>query len=304
MKTLLYKFCLLIVFIVCSLVAIAQSDSLTIDSLKKVLLTEKEDTNKVNTLNAIRDILSEKDYEKLAIQNNKNPDAELLQISNQALHLAQKLNFKKGEEKAFKGIADYYVFNPSVYINNVIEAQKISIALNEKENTGWYYVDIGQTYSNIDKDAESLNKLFLGLKIFEELNDTFSEAYCTALIAQTYLEQENYSDGLKYSLLCLKLSKESGNIRFIAAAYNTLGDVYYNLGNYDSALQKHLTAIKIWNDSSSVNQSSYTYIGASSYGTIGNIHEKEGHLVQMKEGKAVAEKIYRVALQNYFVSLK
>ena len=50
MKILLYKVGLVVIFVVCCADVHAQSDSLKIDSLKKVLQTEKEDTNKVNTL--------------------------------------------------------------------------------------------------------------------------------------------------------------------------------------------------------------------------------------------------------------
>ena len=50
MKTLYCKISLFVFFVVFSFKSIAQSDSLYIDSLKKVLLTAKEDTNKVSTL--------------------------------------------------------------------------------------------------------------------------------------------------------------------------------------------------------------------------------------------------------------
>ncbi len=46
----LLKRLLFVIFMLCSFIAYMQSDSLQIDSLKKVLLTQKEDTNKVNTL--------------------------------------------------------------------------------------------------------------------------------------------------------------------------------------------------------------------------------------------------------------
>ena len=53
MKIHLYKISLLFILSAFSFKAYSQAsvaDSLKIDSLKKVLLTEKEDTNKVNTL--------------------------------------------------------------------------------------------------------------------------------------------------------------------------------------------------------------------------------------------------------------
>ena len=51
MKSLVYKACLSAIFIVSSVVANAQYDtSQIVDSLKKVILKEKDDTNKVKAI--------------------------------------------------------------------------------------------------------------------------------------------------------------------------------------------------------------------------------------------------------------
>ncbi len=76
-------------FVVIAFNSNAQPDSLKIDSLKKVLLTAKEDRNKVNTLNQ---------FGNLIVQDRNNA----MQYAKQALALSQKLNFKNEE-----GTADY-----------------------------------------------------------------------------------------------------------------------------------------------------------------------------------------------------
>src|SRR4051794_9411463 len=68
-------------------------DSLQFDSLKKVLQTEKEDTNKVNTLNALSHTLIQKG-------NYKNA----MQLGNEALSLAEKLNYSRGKGTAYRTI--------------------------------------------------------------------------------------------------------------------------------------------------------------------------------------------------------
>ena len=54
----LNKSCLVVLLSVFVITAHAQHDSLHIDSLKKVLLTQKEDTNKVNILLQLGNIYS------------------------------------------------------------------------------------------------------------------------------------------------------------------------------------------------------------------------------------------------------
>lgn len=161
MKTLLCKACLFIIFIVCSLTVAAQSDSLKIDSLKKVLQTEKEDTNKVNTLNEIAINILETDA-----KNN-------MFYAKQALSLADKLNFKRGKEIAYVNIAleDPYQSNNTGFIKNLLQAIKISIELGEKRNTGLYYSDIGEGYFGEENYPEALKNLYEALKLFEQIND-------------------------------------------------------------------------------------------------------------------------------------
>lgn len=86
MKIFCCQTCLLIISLFFWFDGYTQSDSPKMDSLKKVLLTEKEDTNKVNTLLELgKYYFNEFDVENSSV------------YTNLALHLSQKLNFKKGE---------------------------------------------------------------------------------------------------------------------------------------------------------------------------------------------------------------
>ena len=65
-------------------------DSLKIDSLQKVLVNQKEDTNKLNTLIYLgRAFWSEKDF------------TNAVRIANDALSISNNLNFKKGVAAAY-----------------------------------------------------------------------------------------------------------------------------------------------------------------------------------------------------------
>src|SRR5207249_10195811 len=95
MKTLIYKIILFFIIGVYSSIAFTQNN--TIDSLQKVLRTQKEDSNKVNTLNELSNTL-------LIDNNYKNA----MQFANEALLLSRKINFNKGEGIAYNNIGHIY----------------------------------------------------------------------------------------------------------------------------------------------------------------------------------------------------
>ena len=93
MKFHLNNIFLVVIITVCSFKAYSQASaaaSLKIDSLEKILLTEKEDTNKVNTLNDLGKTFWEKGNYENALQN-----------ARQALNLSEKINYKKGKAAAY-----------------------------------------------------------------------------------------------------------------------------------------------------------------------------------------------------------
>src|SRR6476660_9478075 len=109
---LMLKTFLLFVIILYSFASYPQtnlSDSLKIDSLKKVLQIQKEDTNKVNTLNELSESTNGFFYVK---------DYHVsLQFANSALILSNKLNYIKGKGRSLQNIANVYSNN-----NKFVEA--------------------------------------------------------------------------------------------------------------------------------------------------------------------------------------
>ena len=97
MKTLLMKLCLFNLLLIFWVNACAQRDSLKIDSLKKVLQTEKEDTNKVNTLNELSLNLI-----------YANAYSEVIPVADEAIALSQKNKFINGEATALSNKGNAY----------------------------------------------------------------------------------------------------------------------------------------------------------------------------------------------------
>ena len=88
-KRIMRTYMLIIISLFTSFSLSAQSASLRIDSLKKVLQAQKEDTNKVITLNKLSESF-------VTIADNDSAK----QYAIKALSLSVKLNYKKGEADA------------------------------------------------------------------------------------------------------------------------------------------------------------------------------------------------------------
>ena len=110
MKILLFKTCFVVLLVAGAFKSNGQSDSLRIDSLKKVLLTEEEDTKKVNTLNMLSYLFRDSDYKAG------------LKYSDSALALSTKLDYRKGEADCILIISLLYGVN-----NNFIQVIQYAI---------------------------------------------------------------------------------------------------------------------------------------------------------------------------------
>ncbi|MEO8711544.1 MAG: ATP-binding protein [Parafilimonas sp.] len=224
MKTFLCKTCVLIVFGVFSISGYGQSDSLKIDSLKNVLLTQKEDTNKVNTLNELGKTFFYK-------SDNKS----VAQYTNEALTLAEKLNYNKGLSIAYRTKARnssnseemLHFFNLS-----------ISFAKESKDSSEiyWSYFTKGDLCRSSENFTEALSSYLEALKIAELTRDKNNMALAYDGIAAVYLLLGNDAEVLKNYTAALKLFTQLKSFEDIASCYLGIGNNYYNKGDYNTAL--------------------------------------------------------------------
>ncbi len=231
MKTLFCQTSLLLVLTIFSLSGYTQSDSLKIDSLKKVLITEKEDTNKVNTL-----------FKLIGAYYNEFDTGKVLIAANQALAISKKISFKKGEGKTLLILSGYYGFfgqnDESIKDGNL--ALNIFKEIGDQANIAFSYVALASVYLNMGNTTESLKLFYEALKIYEEIKDKKNVADCLSNIGFAYYYQENYQQSLialssaldKYKEMKTEIGSEQCYI-YIANIYN-IQKKYREALNYDS----------------------------------------------------------------------
>ncbi|MFI5219767.1 MAG: tetratricopeptide repeat protein [Bacteroidia bacterium] len=267
MKKILIIFCLLVQF--------SFAQTVKLDSLQKMLTTQTEDSNKVNTLiNLSRELLATGDYD------TSN------QYAFNAASLSQKIKFGKGEGRSYNIIGIIYM-NQGNYpeaLKNYSAALKV---FKEIEDNKWIancFTNIGEAYRLQGNYSEALKKYFAALKIREEIGDKNGIDVAYNNIGIVYMNQGNYPEALKNYFTSLKIREEDGNQQGISVSYNNIGEVYGLQGDYAQALKNHLASLKIKEKIGDKRGIAY------SYGNIGIIYYNQRN--------------YAEALRNFFSSLK
>jgi two-component system, NtrC family, sensor kinase len=278
-------------FILCS--ANSYSQNKTIDSLQKILKTEKkEDSNKVNTLNALSLNFSQ-----------KRDSASAMQSALSALSLAQKIHFKKGEAEAYYQIGGVYEFlgiYPEAFKNYFI-------ALKAQEKVGGKK-DVAKSYSSISianydegSFGDALKYQYAALKLFEEIEDKKRIARSYQILGIIYSAQGSDSVALENYKSSLKFSSNSGDKAAEAQTLTSIGRSYSNMGDGNKANEEVFAALKIYEQ---LGDTAPIWGLPFCYSTLGGNYEALGEAAAENGKKTEASMYYSESLKYYFESLK
>ena len=252
-----YLFILIILLISRLLSAQSKTDSLQTSLVKHNTV----DTVKVNLLNDIAHECSlNSDFDKS------------LKYANEALKLADKLNFTKGKNQSLNSIGIIYK-SQGDYLNALEYFQKslkISKKLADKNGVSRIYVEIGTIYRFQGDYSKALEYHKKALKIREELGNKSGISNSYNNIGIIYSIQGDYPKALEYFQRSLKIREELGYKSEISACYNNIGIIYKNQGNYPKASEYYQKSLKIQEELSDKNGISITY------SNIGNICKYQG----------------------------
>ena len=141
-----------------------------VDSLKKVLSTQADDANKVNTLI------------DLSVKYRATSADTAMIYAEQAKSLAEKINYGKGLGYALKAIGIVYNMR-SDYVN-ALQAWKEALSIFERDSIkvgiSNMYNNIGAIYYNKALEDSAQDNYLKSLSVAEEINDTLRIA--TALM--------------------------------------------------------------------------------------------------------------------------
>ena len=220
-----------------------------IDSLLKVIQTEKKDTTQVNNLNYLGFEYSVIDFPK---SRNYFIKAE---------KLARILHFKKGiaNSLSYLGIAYETQGNYFEALNAQFKALKIREEIKDRSGISYSIHYIGDIYfgqSDLsdkislknDYNNKALKEFFKALKIAEEIKDIKSIANTLNCIGNSYRENQNYSLAINYYLKAIEIRKQIGDKINLSTTYVNIGKLFLKQKYYSKALNYLFMALNISNE--------------------------------------------------------
>ena len=206
-------------------------DSLNIDSLQRLLKSQKADTDKLKTLNALSNRFNQmSDYRRG------------MERANEALLLSKKLKNKKAEGDAYQNIA-----NSFQNLNNQGGEEKADDHSPFKKYREKIDIrgipppgELSTLGPEIQKNvSEALKNMDSTLKIRQEAGDKKGTAEAYNSIGEIYSRQGNYNEALKNILLSIKGWEEIGKKDAIAKSYI---DACLERASADDRLHQHARA--------------------------------------------------------------
>lgn len=271
------------------------SQSNKTDSLLTALKTTKEDTNKVKTLNVLG---WEYKY--------SNPDTSYI-ILKQALALARKIKWQKGEAVSLRNIGGYHLDKGDYpqALNFYMSSFKISENIQDKPYMAKILGNIGIVYMSQADYPKALDYYFKALKMDEELGNSPYEATAKSgkngiarhlgNIGTVYFEQADYPKALDYFFKALKINEELGGKREIAMTLGNIGNIYKMQTDYAKALDHYFKALKI--DEELGNKNGI----ARHLGNIGHVYSAQA---DASTSLSIREELFNKTLDYYLKALK
>jgi sensor histidine kinase YesM len=208
----------------------------TIDSLLGAIANAKEDTNKVRLLNGLSFTYYSIDLKKGIV------------YGTQALQLAEKLQWKKGIERAYNALganywAEYDFIRAQDYYGRSL---KIAQEIDDKQYIARALHDIGICYEVQNNYKKAIEYYKKSLEAFNAYGDKSGVIGCYSNIADVYMGHSQYAEAIKYYSKSLKISKEINSQRNIGYFYQQTGTVYSLMGINNKALDYQEEALRIF----------------------------------------------------------
>lgn len=228
------RFLLLLIYFFCCVTLLAQQ--VTIESLKKELLSTTNNMKRVDLMNKIADSYKE------------NDPKITMQYAKEALQLAKKIQYKSAEANAYLNMANAHIItgNYPLALNQLFNAQTILEALKEssdvvynkeiKNGLARVYGSLGVIFSEQSNYAKAIIFHFKALKIYELTKQFPKQATVYNNIGVEYEAQKEYLKALSYYSKGLAIQKKTKDPA-VGITVSNIGNVYMKMKNNAKALE-------------------------------------------------------------------
>lgn len=240
---------------------------------------------------------------KTAFKSRLTDPKYTIELAEQALKLAEKLDYLPGLAEAYRvsGVGFSYLENNPLATKNYIQALQYYKILKDEKNVARTYSNIGNLYKYIDPE-KALNYFDKALKISEEIQNEELTAGIYFNMALICSRKKEYNKSLMYFDKSYGIFNQlKDTVSKVVYLQNT-GRVYYYLGKIDSAKTRLFKAIK----ESKENRLFATVSGC--YLSLAYVYMNENKFklarASINEGFKYASKLKSPDLNNDFVRIR
>ena len=231
------KFFQVLLFIIMSSSILAQQHGQPlIDSLKKVIVSSKTDSQIVACYLRISDTYIDIDLSKAAI------------YADSGAALAKKIKWEEGIAKSDINYGNVFNFTGDYQkaLGYITNAYKFYQEKNDRKNTAVAAYSLGMSNERMGNYVAAAEKYFEALHIFEKLpGENRLTGNSLSAIAVIYFLQRDYNKSLNYSFKALEKQQLANNTIGIANEYIAIADTYNELADSTHAVQYNLKALQI-----------------------------------------------------------
>ncbi len=205
------------------------------DSLAKVLLNAKENTQRVDMLN------------DLAWEIKEDNPERARQLLNEAAQLALRLNYPKGEAQSYnnRGVLENIHSNQDEAIAYFQKALPLREKINDQKGISALHNNIGNAYQDQSNYIEALAQYKKSLLILETLQDEKRIGRVRYNIATLHEHIGNYFEAQEELFEYLKIVEKQGDKEGLAKAYTLLGHLKSELEFFAEAEDYYQKALAL-----------------------------------------------------------
>jgi len=207
------------------------------DSLRNLVKTAGEDTNKVKWLNEL--------YRAISFIGETR--SEQISLLEKALDLSKKLNFKKGLTYTYNNLGIYYknLGNSEKALENYQLSQQVAVQINDVKGMARAYNNIGLIYDATANYPEAIKNYMLAMKYGEQSGFTKVVSSAMANTAILYRKQGELDKAEKYFNDALRLFISSKDALGEAYVCANLAGIYKMRKEFDKAEDLNKRAIAL-----------------------------------------------------------
>lgn len=169
--------------------------------------------------------------------DKENYDSALT-LYNKSLQIRKQLNDEHGLAKLYNKIG--IVYEEKGLLEQALDQQLKALSIFEKYNddkgSSYSLNNIGIINQNLGRFAEAITYHERSIALKEKLGDTYGLAGSFINIGNIYQTSKNFKIAENYYKNAVQMARELGDKEYLSNALNNLGQLKYELGDYKAAL--------------------------------------------------------------------